>query len=199
MANKSSPHGAAIVEGSVSTGTLRQQDLLRSFADTLIHHLPFNGARLANEARECADAIDANPDGKVASLSADDIISDLVNELNTIAAREGFYFGNLEGDGADFGFWRNEDEDESEDSRFETVTGTAPSYWAVYFINGDSSGMEDSEIEQADKFAEWLGGNIVSCEDEGFMSSHDAMRVCGTLAADCSTYTALIEKQNREG
>lgn len=75
----------------------------------------------------------------------------------------------------------------------ETVTGTAPSHWASYFINGDSSGMEESEIEQADKFAEWLGGSIVDCEDVGFMWTHDAMRVCGALASDCQEYTALIE------
>lgn len=74
----------------------------------------------------------------------------------------------------------------------ETVTGTAPSYWASYFINGDSSGMEDEEIRQADAFADWLGGYIVSCEDAGFMRYHDAQPF-GTLAADCQTYTALIE------
>jgi len=74
----------------------------------------------------------------------------------------------------------------------ESITGTAPSYWASYFINGDSSGMEDSEIAAADQFAKWLGGSIVDCEDAGFMSWHDA-RQFGVLAADCSTYTALIE------
>jgi hypothetical protein len=76
----------------------------------------------------------------------------------------------------------------------QTVTGTAPSYWAPYFINGDASGMDEAEIRQADKFADWLGGYIVYCEDAGFMWSHDAMRVCGTLAADCQTYTALVEQ-----
>jgi hypothetical protein len=78
-------------------------------------------------------------------------------------------------------------------NRLEVLEGTAPSYWASYFINGDSSGMEESEIKQADQFAEWLGGNIVSCSDESdFMSHHDA-RQFGVLAADCVTYTALVE------
>lgn len=77
-------------------------------------------------------------------------------------------------------------------AKFETVTATAPSYWASYFINGDSSGMEESEIAQANAFAEWLGGSIVSCEDAGWMRTNDAARVCGTGAADCQTYTALI-------
>jgi hypothetical protein len=74
----------------------------------------------------------------------------------------------------------------------ETVSGTAPSHWAVYFINGDDSAMDETETAQADSFAEWLGGNIVDCEDAGFIHWHDA-RQFGTLAADCQTYTALIE------
>lgn len=76
-------------------------------------------------------------------------------------------------------------------AKFDTVTGTAPSYWASYFINGDASGLEDSEIEQADCFAKWLGGDIVDCSDVGFRWNHDATQF-GTLAADCSIYTALV-------
>ncbi|KRR22149.1 DUF6926 domain-containing protein [Bradyrhizobium retamae] len=76
-----------------------------------------------------------------------------------------------------------------------TVTGTAPSYWACYFINGDASGLDEEEIQQADKFIEWLGATPCSCEDDvGFLNWHDARRVCGTLAADCYTYTALVEE-----
>jgi hypothetical protein len=75
---------------------------------------------------------------------------------------------------------------------FETITATAPSYWACYFINGDAGDMDDTEIAQADAFADWLGGNIVSCEDAGFIHHHDA-RSFGALASDCQTYTALIE------
>ncbi len=78
-------------------------------------------------------------------------------------------------------------------SRLETVEGTAPSHWAGYLVNGDASGMELDDIRQADAFVRWLGAMPVSCEDAGFMWSHDAMRVCGTLAADCQTYTALIQ------
>jgi hypothetical protein len=93
---------------------------------------------------------------------------------------------------------RDQEDDEQDDkadtdSRFETVTGTAPSFWASYFINGDSSGMEDEEIAQADKFAEWLGGDIVDCVDADFMHHHDASQF-GVGGADCQTYTALKQK-----
>ena len=77
-------------------------------------------------------------------------------------------------------------------AKFDTVTATAPSYWASYFINGDAGDMSAEEIAQADAFAEWLGGSIVDCEDAGFMRHHDAAQF-GVLAADCQTYTALIE------
>lgn len=72
-------------------------------------------------------------------------------------------------------------------------TGTAPSHWASYFINGDSSGLDETDIRQANQFAEWLGADPVSCEDAGFMWTHDAMRVCGTLAADCQEYSAIVD------
>lgn len=80
-------------------------------------------------------------------------------------------------------------------SRFETVTGTAPSYWACYFINGDAGDMSDAEIAQADAFADWLGGSIVSCEDADFCHHHDATQF-GVGGADCQTYTALIDRES---
>lgn len=76
----------------------------------------------------------------------------------------------------------------------ETVEGTAPSHWASYLINGDDSDMAPRDIAQAKAFVAWLGGWPVTCEDAGFMRSHDAMRVCGALASDCQTYTALVER-----
>jgi hypothetical protein len=75
--------------------------------------------------------------------------------------------------------------------KHEIITATAPSYWASYFINGDASGMEAAEIEAADKFADWLGGSIVDCEDDGFRKYHDAYQFY-PLAADCAVYTALL-------
>lgn len=36
----------------------------------------------------------------------------------------------------------------------EVTTITGPAYWASYLINGDSSGMEDSEIAACDAWVE---------------------------------------------
>ena len=76
-------------------------------------------------------------------------------------------------------------------TRYQTVTGTAPSHWASYYINGDASALDNQDIAQADKFAEWLGATPVSCEDAGFIHYHDA-HFTGALAADCQTYVALV-------
>jgi hypothetical protein len=75
---------------------------------------------------------------------------------------------------------------------FDTITGTAPSHWACYFING----MDDAEIAAADAFAEWMGGYIVDCEDTGFIHRHDAHQFY-PFAADCQTFTALINKETQ--
>lgn len=71
-----------------------------------------------------------------------------------------------------------------------TETYTLPAYWASYLINGDASGIEDSEQAQADAFlAKHNLPSPVSCSDEAwFARSNDA----GTLAGDVMEYTFLI-------
>lgn len=78
----------------------------------------------------------------------------------------------------------------------ETITGVGFSYWASYLINGDDSGIEESDKVQADKFAAWLGGNIVDVEEESHFARPDFPADC--LLGDCVTYTALIESPDIE-
>lgn len=85
-------------------------------------------------------------------------------------------------------------EEESEESD-NVVKCTAPSHWASYFINGDDSGLEPEEKKQADAWLQHIGmGYPVSCEDAGFIHSHDA-RAVGALPADCQEYTFLDERK----
>lgn len=76
--------------------------------------------------------------------------------------------------------------------KLEPVTGIGYSCWASYLINGDASGIEDSERAAADAFAEYMGGPIVSCGDDEFFGTPDAG---GNLRGDCVEYTALIEAE----
>ena len=112
MPNKTSQHGKPIAEGSVSWGTLRTQDLLRAFAQELVEIKPFGGSfMLSEEAKGLANAIDAGEEG--AEEAGAEVLADLFDSLQTIAEREGMIFGAHESDGADFGFWRIDDEDDA--------------------------------------------------------------------------------------
>lgn len=75
--------------------------------------------------------------------------------------------------------------------RLRVLEVVAPSHWASYFINGDSSGMESDDKMQADMFLDRQGlGSPVSCENAGFRWRHDAMPEC-PLGSDCQTYVFL--------
>ncbi len=88
--------------GSVSSGTLRNEDLLEAFADEL--ERLFGGEQpLAVEARDAIAALNntATADDEI---DAGEVINELIDALNEYAPPH-TYFGALEGDGADFGFW----------------------------------------------------------------------------------------------
>jgi hypothetical protein len=98
--------------GTVSHATLRPEDLIPAFSSKL--------RELAGENFEnCADDDDrANvlallsfaEDFSLGTLTVEqvgDLTNDLLDALDRFAP-EGWYFGTLEGDGADFGFWRGD-------------------------------------------------------------------------------------------
>lgn len=97
--------------GSVSTGTLRIEDLLEAFSYELEVLVQDNAEFWCGDAgRECRDAYmrtvwaAREVDSDAAAYSLDEI-SDALNEF----APSGAYFGAHPGDGADFGFWLIED------------------------------------------------------------------------------------------
>ncbi len=75
----------------------------------------------------------------------------------------------------------------------ETMTLSAPAYWASYLINGDSSGLEPSDKTACDAWIESEGlGLPVDCDcDEFFAWRHDAFRFM-PLGATCLDYTFII-------
>lgn len=116
MPNKVSEHGGTFMLQEISNGTLRTQDLLRSFASELERLWPFNQTARVAAAREMADALD-NPENECVPESdlyeqAGYILDEVTDELNYVASKYNAHFGAHEGDGACFGFWPNEDDDE---------------------------------------------------------------------------------------
>jgi hypothetical protein len=73
------------------------------------------------------------------------------------------------------------------------VTAIAPSSWASYLINGDATGISDSDRQAADAWVKRQNmGAAASCDDYGFTRWHDALEEC-PFGADCQTYTFLVE------
>ena len=102
---------AKIELGTLIHGTLRDEDLLQAFSDEL--------ARIDETVFSQVIRLDAHL--FVGNLTAaeiveqlgeyvTDVINDLMDALNEYAP-DGYYFGAIEGDGSDFGFWAIEDED----------------------------------------------------------------------------------------
>lgn len=109
--------------GTVSHATLRTDDLLDAFATELEYHVQRNalawsdesGRRLRDNHMELIGrAREYKGEGEDGSElfsegeGATELISELIDALNEFAAPY-CYFGTLEGDGADFGFWPSHD------------------------------------------------------------------------------------------
>jgi hypothetical protein len=95
--------------GSISTGTLRNEDLLETFSNQLeyfMDHNPQLSPHLCRIFRGLVYDANESEEGK----EADSLIIELMDALNLFAP-PGHYFGAHPGDGADFGFWPNEDPD----------------------------------------------------------------------------------------
>jgi hypothetical protein len=86
--------------GSISSGTLRTEDLLPAFADALEDLVNANGGFWANRNLLIAEARAVDPQ----SDDADELVQELQDALQEFAPPY-CYFGAHEGDGADFGFW----------------------------------------------------------------------------------------------
>ena len=96
--------------GSISTGTLRPEHLLPVFVDTLLGIDNSNGGQTHGYPFTYQNAWDSDYDADSYWNSAYpdedlEIVSNLLNEL----CPPFVYFGTLEGDGADFGFWPDRD------------------------------------------------------------------------------------------
>lgn len=125
-------HGGLIVAhpGSISHGTLRHEDLLRTFADSLR-----NLAAVQPQRNETHLALARDADAMVDRLASDqpfeadepsELISDLFDALEAYSPA-GHHFGAHEGDGSDFGWWPNEEEmDGWEEREAEAASASDP-------------------------------------------------------------------------
>jgi hypothetical protein len=72
----------------------------------------------------------------------------------------------------------------------ETIQLDLPSFFASYLINGDSSGLNDQEIQEIDSFLEKKGvGHCMSMSDETWFSWRNDMNTVGN---DVATFTFAV-------
>ena len=102
--------------GSISSGTLRSQDLLPRFAEALREVNFAAYAQLISGNWIPAHALEDDDAEFWESEECLWILEDVRERLEE-AAPEGAYFGAHPADGADFGFWESDDDDDDDDAR----------------------------------------------------------------------------------
>jgi len=114
----------SIQVGTVIAGTLRTDDLLESFSQELDSIRGNSKAhyRLVFDAQN-RNYLDDGRDEREEEVS--EIVNELQDALNEYAP-DGMYFGTLEGDGADFGWWAIDSEKDGalfpdSDAKFTTL------------------------------------------------------------------------------
>jgi len=90
--------------GTVSSGTLRSEDLMESFASELRHLSDGNHTESGDKLLAEVDAIDRENYDYEEECHVHDLVEALIEELSERAPAH-VYFGAHEGDGAEFGFW----------------------------------------------------------------------------------------------
>jgi hypothetical protein len=91
MPNMASPYGGLFRPGTLIHGTVQTRPLLQALADEYERLKPFGCRPLIREARE----------------GAVDVLDKLFSELDYVAQLHDYRFGSHEGDGSDFGFWKD--------------------------------------------------------------------------------------------
>lgn len=97
--------------GSISTGTLKSEDLLSAFTEELERLYSESGGEMPRHVRKLIDeagALDTEDEDPFNAEVVNDVIDELMDELEHFAPA-GYYFGAHPGDGADFGYWPVED------------------------------------------------------------------------------------------
>jgi hypothetical protein len=101
----------AVETGTVSHGTMRPEDLIPTFTMLLRNLDKTTYDRIL---QDYGDILTPEDGGDIRYDDTDNagfLLNDLFEALDRCAP-EGFYFGALEGDGSDYGYWQVEDEED---------------------------------------------------------------------------------------
>lgn len=145
--------------GSISSGTMRTEDLLDTFADELEYQVQRNAAEW------CSDAGRAQRDGYMTLIGeardvesydneeADEILSELFDALNEFAPPYA-NFGSNSGDGADYGYWLLEDIDDCFDGLKVDDTSEVPADYSGEVLHVNDHGNMTLYVATAGELVE---------------------------------------------
>ena len=134
--------------GSISSGTLRSDHLLEAFASELEQRIAgvdkltdgvmnvVNIIRASRELLRTYNETDVDPEWEEAASYL--INEDLIDALNDYAPPF-CYFGSLEGDGADFGFWPDQERIEAFIAESHVIKEASTLDRSVHYVNVDES------------------------------------------------------------
>jgi len=100
---------------SASTGTLKPSDLIKNLMPVLRDLAPNQWEYMVSEHtlvwKQVNSTTPESAPGSQSEQDTQDTLDELLNRLDNLAP-EGYYFGALEGDGADLGFWKEGSDDD---------------------------------------------------------------------------------------
>jgi hypothetical protein len=138
--------------GSVSSGTLRPQDLAAAF----LAEIDRLRLEISDDLRKDAESLARGCGRPVSDYplpeDADEIVAELAEILDS-AANPGWFFGAHPGDGADFGFWPVE---EKEPKTLRLLLEAAGSRWVEADWTGSKNEAIDDIIDRFDDCPEAL-------------------------------------------
>ena len=141
--------------GSISTGTMREEDLIPAFCYELkrLAKANRNKAHLAM-VEEIESALDQNAEEYVESGDASyDLNERLVDALQSYAPAY-FYFGFHPGDGADYGFWLSEFMEEEFDGLKVNDLSEVPAKYKGEVLHVNDHGNVSLYVKSARKLTE---------------------------------------------
>jgi hypothetical protein len=154
--------------GSVSTGTMRSEDLIPTFCAELYHAAKVtktNGHTVGNVDAKTRKAhvalvaeieakIEADSEGYYASEDADYDLNERLFDALECYAGPYFYFGAHPGDGSDYGYWLSEDWDEEFQTLDHNVIGPAAMPFSL-------------KVDDLCEVPAWFHGEVAHVNDHG--------------------------------
>ena len=192
--------------GSVSSGTLRPQDLAAAFLAEIDRlHL-----EISDDLRKDAESLARGCGRPVSDYPLPEDAGEIAAELAEIldsAANPGWFFGAHPGDGADFGFWQEEEEEEPKTLR--KLLEDAGSRWVDPEWNGSSNEAIDDIIDRFDDCPEslidfdhsdWVNMAECYCRDllNRWNQQEDSIRALFNDYCEAIGYTSTLQAMEGE-